>query len=272
MKHISWNNQEIAYSIEGKGNVVVLLHGFCGDSFIWKDFKHDLLEENFKVICIDLPGFGGSSLMSEPSIEKMADAVHAVLTEVNSKDFVLFGHSMGGYVSLSYLEKYPERLRGIGLIHSHPFGDQPEKQKARDKGIDFIKKYGHQLYVKQLIPTLFAPKVVASNPFLVDKLVFRASKYQPQGIIDALTAMKNRPDRSHVLENAEVPVFFLIGEKDQTIPTELSLEQTHLPKLASIHIMPKVAHMAMFENEKQCQIQIRKFADYCFSDQLTLSS
>ena len=81
---------------------------------------------------------------------------------------------------------------------------------------------------------------------------------------NALTAMKNRPDRSDVLRNSKVPVLFIIGEKDQAIPHEYSMEQTHLAETASIHILPKVAHMGMFEAEKPTQLIIRQFADFCF--------
>ena len=264
MKYVSWNDKQVAYEVHGKGKVVVLLHGFCSDSFVWKDFMQDLVEENYKVITIDLPGFGESDLIEEPSIAKMADAVHAVLLELKLSSFVLMGHSMGGYITLNYLEKYPENIAGIGLIHSHPFADSEEKKAAREKGIEFITRIGHPLYVKQLIPTLFTEKAVRSNSFMVDKLIFRASRYKSQGIIDALTAMKNRPDRSDVLRNSKVPVLFIIGEKDQAIPHEYSMEQTHLAETASIHILPKVAHMGMFEAEKPTQLIIRQFADFCF--------
>ena len=264
MKYIKWQNRKLAYQVEGRGRVVVLLHGFCSDSFIWNDFKQDLIEENYKVVSIDLPGFGESDLLEDASIDEMANAVHAILQEIQLKEFILIGHSMGGYVSLSYAERYPEKLAGLGLFHSHPYADSEEKKAARLKGINFIQRHGHQLYVKQLIPKLFTEKVIRSNPFQIDKLVFRASRYSAQGIIDALNAMRNRPDRARVLSNIQVPVLFLIGEEDGTIPKKWSFEQTTLPQRASIQLLKKVAHMGMFEAEKQTQIIIRKFADFCF--------
>jgi len=75
MEKINHNDRVIAYKVEGKGYPIVLIHGFCEDSRMWDEFKLDLIEEQFKVITIDLPGFGLSSPSEKPSIEVYAKAV-----------------------------------------------------------------------------------------------------------------------------------------------------------------------------------------------------
>lgn len=263
MKHIKFEDHQVCYTSKGKGPVVVLLHGFCEDSRIWEDFKTDLIEEKYRLICIDLPGFGQSEVIEDISIAGMADAVAAVLKSLKVSRSVLIGHSMGGYVGLAFAEKYPELLSGLGLFHSQARADNEDKKKAREKSVDFILRQGSALYVKQTIPGLFAPKFAGSNTFLIEKLTFRASRYQPAGIVAALNAMKNREDRSAVLEQLQCPVLFIIGKLDAAIPEENSLAQTHLPKVADIHILDKVAHMGMFEATKQTQAIVRQFVHFC---------
>lgn len=263
MKNIIFQDKTIAYDTEGRGVAVVLLHGFCEDSRVWEDFKPDLVEEKLRVITIDLPGFGQSAVWPGVSIADMAEAVGAVLEELKLDKVVLIGHSMGGYVGLAFAEKYPEKLIGLGLFHSHPYEDSEEKKEGREKGVGFVQRQGHVLYVKQLIPALFAPDFVKSNAFLIEKLTFRASIYDVKGIIAALKAMKNRPDRSKTLAELKCPVLFIIGKKDTAVPADQSLEQTHLPALASIHILEKVGHMGMFEAAKQTKLFVRKFVSFC---------
>ena len=66
------------YTDKGKGNTLVLLHGFCESKEMWFEFV-DELSDDFRVICIDLPGFGSNTPLSAPiSIEEMADHVYMV--------------------------------------------------------------------------------------------------------------------------------------------------------------------------------------------------
>ena len=263
MKFINYQGRQIAYAVEGKGPVVVLLHGFCEDSRVWEDFKLDLIEEKHRVITIDLPGFGQSEVIESVSIKIMADAVAAVLKSLGLEEVVLIGHSMGGYVGLAFAEHYPDYLLGLGLFHSQAKADSEEKKAGRQKGIEFINRQGSALFVKQMFPGLFAPKFAKSSAFLVEKLTFRASRYKPSGITAALEAMKNRPDRSEVLRNFKRPVLFIIGKLDTAVPWENSIAQTHLPAVADIHILDKVGHMGMFEATKSTQSIIRQFVKFC---------
>lgn len=263
MKTLSFRNANVHYQIEGKGFPVVLLHGFCEDSKIWEDFKHDLLEENYRVVTVDLPGFGHSEVVRPVSIQYYAEAVLAVLDEKKLNEVIVIGHSMGGYTALALAELAPQRLRGLGLFHSHPYEDTPEKKQARHKQIEFINRQGHQLYVKQLVPKLFATNYGLSHPFDLDKLIHRAARYQAQGIIAGLEAMANRPDRSQALEQSECPVLFIVGEEDMAVPAIASSKQLSLPAIAQIHVLEKVAHMGMIEARRKTQLMVRQFVAFC---------
>jgi len=255
--------QKLAYRAEGQGTPVVLLHGFCEDSSVWELLKAGLLEASCQVVSIDLPGFGGSEAVPGISIAQMAEAVQAVLSELGIARGVLIGHSMGGYVSLAYARRFPERLLGLGLFHSHPYPDSEEKQASRQKSADFIRRQGHALFVKQLIPSLFAPKFARDNAMLIHKLSYQAARYPSEGIIAALEAMAQRPDESKTLTGLAVPVLFIIGKEDAAIPADQSMAQTHLPERASIHILEKIGHMGMLEAPAKTLAILREFIAFC---------
>ncbi|MEZ4987874.1 MAG: alpha/beta hydrolase [Saprospiraceae bacterium] len=263
MKSLVFDGIKLCYTLEGKGTPVVLLHGFCEDSRMWDDFKQDLLEEQHRVLAIDLPGFGRSQLAETPSVDYYAQAVFAVMDARKMEEAVVIGHSMGGYVALAMAAQQPQRLKGLGLFHSHPFVDKPEKKAARLKQVEFINKHGHQLFVKQLIPKLFAPAYAQSHPFDVDKFIHRAARYPAAGIVGGLYAMANRPDRSHILSELEAPVLFIVGAEDEAVPYEASIDQLALPAIASVHWLPKVGHMGMVELMRPTQRIVRRFVDFC---------
>ena len=262
-KFVKYNQKEIAYSSEGRGVAVVLLHGFCEDSCIWDEFKLDLLEKKYRVICIDFPGFGESALVKNLSIPYVVDAVQAVVDKLGLKKIILVGHSMGGYVSLAYAKKYPTFLQGLGLFHSHPYVDTEEKKANRFRGIAFIEKHGHALYVKQLFPSLFPEGFERTNRFLIDKLTLKAVGNSAEAIIEAQRAMVARNDESEVLKNIQVPVLFIIGEEDNLISMEQSMQQTVLPEVSAVHVIAKISHMGMFEAKQKTQIILRQFVSFC---------
>lgn len=261
MPTITHNGRKINYQTKGKGEPLVFLHGFCEDLSVWNDFipvfsKH-------KIIRIDLPGFGGSEPIENPSVEKLADGVHAILEHLELEKCILIGHSMGGYVSLAFAKKYESYLKGLGIFHSHPFEDSEEKKINRTKSIEFIQRNGHFHYVKQLFPNLFPTAFLSSNRFLINKLTHRASSFPAEGIIGGLELMRNRPDQTEVLQKINCPVLFIVGREDNLVPLEKNIEQTALPNIAHIHILEGVGHMGMFEATKPIQKIIRQFSSYC---------
>ncbi|HFA51772.1 MAG TPA: alpha/beta hydrolase [Bacteroidetes bacterium] len=267
MKKINYLGKEIAYyeSEEGEGLPIVLLHGFCEDSRMWDEWLPKLPSYRTYLL-VDLPGFGDSEMLEETSMENMAGAVAAVLEECGIKKCVLVGHSMGGYVGLEFAKKYSEKLAGLCLFHSHPFADAEEKKEARLKAVDFINKNGHILYVRQMIPKLFAYDYSKGYQSEVNRLIYFASKYKPEAIIAALRAMRLRPDNSEVLKNIKCPVQFIIGKDDSAIPYELSMAQAHLPNIADIQILPNVGHMGMFKEPRKTAKKFKEFLKLVIGD------
>jgi len=201
------------YQLQGSARkpVLVFLHGFCEDLSMW-DAVLEKGFDDYRLLCIDLPGFGASAPQAKGSIADMSKAVIDLLGQLSIDAFYLFGHSMGGYVALTIAAKMPKRLLGFGLINSHPFADSEEGKVNRQKAFDFIENHGASLFIKQLIPKLFPKKFVGSNSFLIEKLIFTANNYPAKGIQYGLQAMKERPDQTDVLQDFHIPVFCLIGE------------------------------------------------------------
>jgi len=147
---MSKRSKPLYFRDKGTGYPIVLLHGYLESSFIWKDIAKKL-EKNHRVICIDLPGHGQSDrLRSEPSIDNMADTVFNTLRELSISQAIVVGHSMGGYVGLSLLEKHPAAVHALILLHSKASADTVEAKKTRELGIEMLRSHPN-LYIKESI-------------------------------------------------------------------------------------------------------------------------
>ena len=82
-------------------------------------------------------------------MENMAEVIKAICDEEGISRFALIGHSLGGYISLAFAEKYPDLLAGLGLFHSTAFPDDDKSAWGnRAKAIEAIKKNGAFEFLK----------------------------------------------------------------------------------------------------------------------------
>jgi pimeloyl-ACP methyl ester carboxylesterase len=231
----------------GSGAPVILIHGFPLHSGVWANFSKKL-SQNFTVYTPDLPGFGNSQPLANPfSIDDVADVTIEWLRAENLSSVTLIGHSLGGYVVLAIAEKRPELLSGFGLFHSTGTADNEEKKQSRDKVIDFIDKNGVETFTSNFIAPLFFNQ---KHPAIDN--VREISRQSKADTVKGYTlAMRNRPDRTHVLTGFPKPILFIGGENDSGIHADSLKEQAAMCKDSELHILTKVAHMAMFENEEK---------------------
>lgn len=236
---------------------LVLIHGFCEDSSVWKGILPGL--KDIPVIAADLPGFGASDLPSESSVKYYAAAVVQALDSLGISRFYLMGHSLGGYVALEILAGHGGRLAGAGLIHSHPLADGADRLAARRRGIALLQSGKKDLYVSQLFPGLFAPAYAQAHPETVQTLIENGQRQSTEGIIAALEAMMGRKDHRETLKSAACPVLFIAGTEDSLIPAEVTWGSALLPDMARVEILSGVGHMGMYEAPEALIATVRAF-------------
>ena len=255
-----FRGKKIYCQVSGKGPAIVLLHGFLESGEVWKSFIRRL-SGAFKVITVDLPGHGKSETAGSPhTMDEIAEAVRHVLKSLEINSCMMVGHSMGGYVTLAFAEKYPRLLKGFILFHSQAGADSAEATANRERTIALVNK-DHNGFIKNFIPDLFDPQNVKKLIKEIDALKELAGKTPKEGIIAALEGMKNRPDRQHVLLNSTVPVMFIIGKNDKRIPMETIIPQTLLPGHSEVLILDHVGHMGFIEASGKTYAALKAFAD-----------
>jgi pimeloyl-ACP methyl ester carboxylesterase len=110
------DNPSISYIDEGKGEyTLILIHGLASNAGFWR-YNIPELSKHFRVVAIDLPGYGKSQKGNYSySLSFYAETIKNLIDELNLKNVVLAGHSMGGQISIIFALKYPDKLSKLIL-------------------------------------------------------------------------------------------------------------------------------------------------------------
>jgi len=253
-KKFVYQQLTIHYRVEGKGQPMVLIHGFGEDGHIW-DEQVAFLKEHCQLFIPDLPGSGLSpvndvsdTLQQQLStIPFYAECIHALLKEENIQRCTMIGHSMGGYITLAFTEKYPQAVAGFGFVHSTAFADSEEKKATRQRGIELMGQYDGYSFLKNTIPNQFGEAFKKEHPGKIDTLIEAARQFDTPALQNYYRAMMARTDKTSVLRGSKVPVLFIMGTEDLAAPIKDVLQQVYLPQYSYIHVLERAGHMGMWE-------------------------
>ncbi|QJD84339.1 alpha/beta fold hydrolase [Cohnella herbarum] len=249
----------LAYVEAGNGRPIVVLHGFCGSHSYWDEVL-PLLAVHGRVIAPDLRGHGESTAGEGVyAMEKLAEDLAALMDELELPQIDLIGHSLGGYIALAFAEKYPERLRTIGLAHSTAYPDTEQAKENRLKAASAIRQDGIVPFVDGLVPKLFTAEHRSNLSEQLGKAKAIGYGTSVDGAAGCALGMRDRRDRVDVLERLEVPILLLAGELDEVIPPDkrFPVSKDNVTKIT----LEGVAHMGMMENPQAFAANVGEFLE-----------
>jgi len=123
MASIDVNGTALAYSDEGAGRPVVLLHSSAASGAQWRAYRQGLIAAGFRVLAPDLHGYGGTDAWTGRGRLRLADeaALIIALIDLCGEPVDLVGHSYGGAVALHIARHHASRLRSLTLIEPVAF-------------------------------------------------------------------------------------------------------------------------------------------------------
>src|SRR5258705_346286 len=137
------SEQILAYTDQGNGLPIVLLHGFPLSRRMW-DEEVKAWSLDFRILAPDFRGFGNSPIaVREFSMAGCAEDLRELLASLGiEKEIVLLGLSMGGYVCFEFVRKYHDMLRGLILVGTQPAADTDAARQARYETAEFVRREG----------------------------------------------------------------------------------------------------------------------------------
>ena len=248
--HTAMNHNGIYYDCEGCGEAVVLIHGLAADHRAWDD-QLPALSRRYRVVRVDLRGFGNSAAISEPYSH--AEDIKAILDWLGIRSAHIVGHSMGASIGGDFVQTYPEvgrswvlangTLTGWPLKHLMPTL-MPIAATAMQGDIAGAKR----MWIEH---AMFEP--ARRNPQVRAKLQRAVDDYSGWHFANPENPLERKPPVATAdrLERLRVPTLALVGELDPPDFQEIAAAVAARVPGATKVVMPGVGHLANVEQPEQ---------------------
>jgi 2-hydroxy-6-oxonona-2,4-dienedioate hydrolase len=254
-----WNDR-----LEKPRGKVVLIHGFMGSTFSWRENYDTLAKSNYKIIAVDLPGFGYSdrSLKVNQSQSNRARLLWDLLAELDQGDTVkwnIVGHSMGGGTAEAMALLRSERTKSLTIVDGMVFLKNENVQGA------FVTASKNRQYNK-VVSSLVEKNVLTYNR--VESLFKTNYGYTPDSTIvmgyltpllidgsaeSILSVFSNSKEiiNLDIRELEKLPVLVIWGEEDRTIKLKRGKRFVKNVPSAELKVIPGSRHDPMETNPKE---------------------
>ncbi|MEQ6330754.1 alpha/beta fold hydrolase [Ectopseudomonas chengduensis] len=244
------------------GETLVLLHGFAADKDNWLRFSRHLTKD-YRVIALDLPGFGDSDLPpGSYDVGTQAERLADILDAMGVQQAHLLGNSMGGHIAAIFAARYPDRVRSLALLANAGI-DSPHKSELYRL---LTGGAPNPLVVKQpqdfdnLLQFIFVepPYLPESlKRYLGERSMAKAAYYE--------RVFKQLVERAIPLEpelaKIQAPTLLLWGKQDRVLDvSSIEVMQPLLGK-PSVVIMDNVGHAPMLERPEESALLYRQFLE-----------
>ena len=223
------------FTVTGDGQPVLILHGWGASLSSWEKVQEILANNNYKVFCPDLPGFGKTdSPKNAWGVSDYVDWVSEFIKNQNLDDVILIGHSFGGRVSIKFANYYPNRVKSLILCDSAGLKVGPGFRRKMTLifigffklifGVTFFKKIKEE--IKELL--FFT---ISSTDYA------KASKVMRETMKRVL-----EEDLFIYLKGIKTKTLIVWGEKDKLVPVEHAYVFKEEIQNSQLEVIPSIGH------------------------------
>ena len=254
-------DHRVVYSEGGRGETVVLIHGFGASADSWNRFAAHLTKR-YHVIAPDLPGWGASTRLQSASYgyPPQLERLHQFLSQLNLGRVHLVGHSMGGFIASAYAALYPEEVITLGLIAPHGMVEPELSELARSvaQGDNWLVASTFPEF-ERLLNNVFARRPYAPKAvlrYLANHAIRNSAKSRQ--IFEEMQS--NDPPLIDRLSRIEAPALIIWGDKDRVLHVSSAELFRQGIKNSEVMVIPYSGHMPLVENARTCATAWLAFA------------
>jgi pimeloyl-ACP methyl ester carboxylesterase len=203
---------------------IVLLHAFPLDERMWEPQIGALADH--QIVAPNLYRLGST----------MDEWAQAALAAVDGPLLVV-GASMGGYCALAMARRAPERIAGLLLAGARAEDDTPDRRAGRAGTIELVRSEGAPGLWQDMRSKLFS---AAADADVVERGRQLVLGQEPDDLVRAVEAIRDRPDSRDVLASLRSPVVVAVGEHDPFLPVD------EAPP-GRLHVFEGVGHLVSLE-------------------------
>ncbi|ANQ49232.1 alpha/beta fold hydrolase [Flammeovirga yaeyamensis] len=257
-KFLEIDGMKVHYRIEGEGFPLVLLHGTFASLHTW-DRWTEILSKKYKVIRLDIPGFGltGPRPDRSYSVEIYLKFFETFFKQLDLKKFYIAGSSLGGWLAWEYAFRFKQQVRRLILLDAAGFNDRDSipllfklVQNPILKEFKMFHGVAEYLSTPKTIIEFFLKNAYGNSKRIEPTTTTRYHEmFSRKGNKEAFLniATSSNVDHSDHLKDLETPTLILWGEKDRWIPLANAYKfDFNLPN-SSLIIYEGVGHVPMEE-------------------------
>lgn len=265
-KFIEIDGTTLHYRDEGGGQrVLLLIHGIADSLLTWNKIVPELKNE-YRVIRIDIPGFGLSSrLKSYEDIDSFwLSIINKLLDKLEIKHVTLIGNSLGGYISWNFALRYKESVESLYLIDPAGFPMKKAPFIVEASTNFFFRKFFVSFCPKFLFKFFF--KSVFSNKkkltksiidLFFDLTIIKEQRSSYMNIFQEIAKLKETYPENLKLISQKIKIIF--GKDDKWIsPKQVLLWEKEL-KQAETMLIPSCGHTPQLECSKLLAQDLKQF-------------
>ena len=252
----------------GKRNVadsVLLLHALPCDGTLWDPVAQACRDAGWRTVVPDLPGFGTSPrLDGPPNLDAVADEMVRILQEQNTDSCVVAGVSLGGYVAMNLVRRYPEVVRSLILCDTKATADSEQAQQNRERLAVLCEQTPSdtaRILEQAVLPGLLGDTTRAERPSVVERARRYLQQAQAPSVAWYQRAMACRPDSLAALAAWSGPSLVLWGDEDTLSPADEQLAMLEALSDARGVALPSAGHLAILETPDAASSEIIGFLD-----------
>ncbi len=261
-KFIEIDGVNVHYRVEGKGEPILLIHGTFSSLHTYDDWT-SILKHNYKVIRLDLPGFGltGPHPKNKYSTENYIDFIDEFLDILTIDSCAVVGNSLGGWMAWELALKHPTRVSKLILIDAAGYIND------RNFPLPFVIAQTPVLrnvfnYVPKAVVRRFVRQVFYDQSKVTEEVIDRHfDLFHRDGNMAAFVKIANSHfvQNTHNLHQLTIPVLIMWGEKDNWLSVgHASKFGEDIPN-SKVIIYKNVGHIAMEEIPEQSSDDLIEF-------------
>jgi 3-oxoadipate enol-lactonase len=253
---------KISYDDLGEGIVpIIFLHGYPFDKTMWNNQVEELKTKH-RVIAVDIRGFGKSiDEESHLSIDLFVKDLIAFMDKLEISKAIICGLSMGGYIALKAVHKFPKRFISLILCDTQCIADTVVQKENRFKTIEEISIKGKTSFNEEFLASIFYEGSYIHQKEMVE-MIRRIIFANTQHIIKmGLRALAERTESCASLSAITIPVLIICGKDDSLTPVEQSEYMQKNIKSSTLHIINGAGHVSNLDQPIIFNQIIKEFLD-----------